>query len=228
MHRDLQCSLWFRLHWDLLLFQLFQWLADITSTSLHCISTTLKKEQGKHYLSIEGSVEGVRRGRGESQLCLTERVVITEGQGHQQAEWWRVVRPQKEDWWVCEWDNVRTATDEWHCCCHELAARRDERVKPMIVSFFNNSVKRDVMIGRNNLKGQRHVNEQLMQMLPSSRRRGIIEVDTSTAVWPTMAVILKKSHSASSQEINMDEDLHFFFYWGICSCQHYVWYNTGQ
>ena len=45
----------------------------------------LEEGQGKHYLSIEGSIEGVRWGRGESQLCLTERVVITRGQGHPAA-----------------------------------------------------------------------------------------------------------------------------------------------
>ena len=34
--------------------------------------------------------------------------------------------------------------------CHELPSRKDERVKPMIVSLINNAVKRDVMMGRTN------------------------------------------------------------------------------
>ena len=46
--------------------------------------------------------------------------------------------------------------------CHELPSRREERVKPVIVSLINNAVKRDVMMGRKKLKGTRtYVNEQL-------------------------------------------------------------------
>ena len=46
--------------------------------------------------------------------------------------------------------------------CHQLPSRKDERVKPVIVSLINNAVKRDVMMGRRNLKGTRiYVNEQL-------------------------------------------------------------------
>ena len=46
--------------------------------------------------------------------------------------------------------------------CHELPSRKDERVKPVIVSLINTAVKRDVMMGRKNLKGTRiYVNEQL-------------------------------------------------------------------
>ena len=48
--------------------------------------------------------------------------------------------------------------------CHELPSRKDERVKPMIVSLINTAMKRDVMIGRKNLKGTCiYVNEQLTQ-----------------------------------------------------------------
>ena len=36
--------------------------------------------------------------------------------------------------------------------CHELPSRKDERVKPMIASLINNAMKRDVMMGRKNLK----------------------------------------------------------------------------
>ena len=32
--------------------------------------------------------------------------------------------------------------------CHELPGRKDERVKPIIMSLINNAVKRDVMMGR--------------------------------------------------------------------------------
>jgi hypothetical protein len=45
-----------------------------------------------------------------------------------------------------------------------LPARRDERVKPVVVKCLHNAVKRDVMIGSNNLKGTKiYVNEQLTQ-----------------------------------------------------------------
>ena len=58
--------------------------------------------------------------------------------------------------------------------CHELPGRKDERVKPIIMSLINNAVKRDVMMWRKNLNDRRiYVNEQLTQkMLPSSRGRG--------------------------------------------------------
>ena len=46
--------------------------------------------------------------------------------------------------------------------CHELPSRKDDRVKPMMVSLINNAVKQDVMMGRKNLKDTRkHVNKQL-------------------------------------------------------------------
>ena len=48
--------------------------------------------------------------------------------------------------------------------CHELPSRKDERVKPVIVSLIltTGAVKRDVMMGRRNLKGTRiYVNEQV-------------------------------------------------------------------
>ena len=45
--------------------------------------------------------------------------------------------------------------------CHQLPARRDERAKPMIVSFLNNAVKQDVMC---NLKRTKmYVKELLTQ-----------------------------------------------------------------
>ena len=34
--------------------------------------------------------------------------------------------------------------------CHELPGRKDQRVKPIIMSLINNPVKRDVMMGRKN------------------------------------------------------------------------------
>ena len=46
--------------------------------------------------------------------------------------------------------------------CHELPSRKEERVKPVIVSLINKAVKQDVMMGRKKLKGTRiYVNEQL-------------------------------------------------------------------
>ena len=44
--------------------------------------------------------------------------------------------------------------------CHELPSRKDERVKPIILSLINNAVKRDVMMGRKNLKRNRMKRER--------------------------------------------------------------------
>ena len=84
--------------------------------------------------------------------------------------------------WTSTTINVQLLTSDV-VACHVLPAKRDERLMPVIVNFLNDAVKREVMMGSNNL------NEQLTQtMLPSSRRRGLWEnVDRSTTRGPTTA-----------------------------------------
>ena len=85
--------------------------------------------------------------------------------------------------------------------CHELPGRKYERVKPIIMSLINNAVKRDVMMGRKNLKGTRiYVNEQLTQQQQNAalfkkardlRKHGNIDI-----TWTYNGkVFLKKSQS---------------------------------
>ena len=86
------------------------------------------------------------------------------GNWHQKPEWWRVHLLRKK---VAEFVNktmgVQLLTSDI-VACHELPSRKDERVKLMIVSLINNAVKRDVVMGRQNLKGTRiYVNERLTQ-----------------------------------------------------------------
>ena len=67
--------------------------------------------------------------------------------------------------------NVRMETNDI-VACHELPARNNETVKPIIVCLLNSTVKRDLMMGRNTLKGSRiFVNEPSRRMLGYSRRR---------------------------------------------------------
>ena len=57
--------------------------------------------------------------------------------------------------------NMRMETNDI-VACHKLPTRKKETVKPIIVCLLNSAAKRDLMMGRNTLKGSRiFVNEQL-------------------------------------------------------------------
>ena len=78
--------------------------------------------------------------------------------------------------------NVRMETNDI-VACHELPARNNETVKPVIVCLLNSAVKRDLMMARKNLKGSRiYVNEQLtkknaglIKKARELRRSGVID-----------------------------------------------------
>ena len=61
------------------------------------------------------------------------------GQWYQQPEWWSVLRRKIAEF-VNETMGIQLLMSDI-VACHELPARRDEHVKPMIVSFLNNTVK---------------------------------------------------------------------------------------
>ena len=84
------------------------------------------------------------------------------------------------------------------------------------MSLINNAVKRDVMMGRKNLKGTRiYVNEQLtpknaalFKKARDLRKHGNIE-----STWTYNGkVFLKKSQSTSPKEIKLEEDLRPFLF----------------
>ena len=79
--------------------------------------------------------------------------------------------------------------------CHELPSRKDERVKQVIVSLIINAVKRDVMMGRKNLKGTRiYVSEQLTKKNVALFKKQA-KIDST---WTYNGkVFLKKSQSGS-------------------------------
>ena len=67
--------------------------------------------------------------------------------------------------------NVRMETNDI-VTCHELPARKNETVKPVIVCLLNSAVKLDLMMGRKALKGSRiFVNEQLTKKNAGFSRR---------------------------------------------------------
>ena len=95
--------------------------------------------------------------------------------------------------------------------CHELPSRKEERVKPVIVSLINNAVKRDVMMGRKKLKGTRiYVNEQLTKKNAAlfKKARDLKKQAKIDSTWTyNEKVFLKKSQSGSPKEITAEEDL---------------------
>ena len=95
--------------------------------------------------------------------------------------------------------------------CHELPSRKEERVKPVIVSLINNAVKRDVMMGRKKLKGTRiYVNEQLTKKNAAlfKKARDLKKQAKIDSTWTYNGkVFLKKSQSGSPKEITPEDDL---------------------
>ena len=98
--------------------------------------------------------------------------------------------------------------------CHELPARNNDTVKPVIVCLLNSAVKRDLMMARKNLKGSRiYVNEQLtkknaglFKKARELRRNGVID-----GTWTYNGrVFVKKTPTATPVEIRDEDDLQSF------------------
>lgn len=109
--------------------------------------------------------------------------------------------------------NVRMETNDI-VACHELPARKNETVKPVIVCLLNSAVKRDLMMGRKTLKGSRiFVNEQLtkknaglFKKARELRRNGVID-----STWTYNGrVFVKKTQTATPEEIRVEDDLQSF------------------
>ena len=95
--------------------------------------------------------------------------------------------------------NVRTETNGI-VACHELPARNNETVKPVIVCLLNSAVKCDLIMGRKTLKGSSiFVNEQLtkknaglFKKARKLRRNGVID---STWTYNGRVFVKKNSNS---------------------------------
>ena len=114
---------------------------------------------------------------------------------------------------VNETMNVRMETHDI-VACHELPARNNDTVKPVIVCLLNSAVKRDLMMARKNLKGSRiYVNEQLtkknaglFKKARELRRNGMID-----GTWTYNGrVFVKKTPTATPVEIRVEDDLQSF------------------
>ena len=92
--------------------------------------------------------------------------------------------------------NVQMETNDI-VACHELSARKNETVKPVIVCLFNSAVNGDLMMGRKTLKGSRiFVNEQLTKKNAGlfKKARELRRNDVIDSTWTYNGRVFVKRH----------------------------------